>query len=137
MLERLIDCMSTHIHVSRKSLERRFPKLRPYLAMATAKAEHAENRSSKEEDRQVRYVFKEGMYIDETWYLVEMSTLGPELHISAYDAGRERTLELDIKDEAKERLLSEAGWDYSNIAKRLRQGLVYGAEGEEARLQLA
>ncbi|CAJ1345740.1 unnamed protein product [Effrenium voratum] len=46
-----------------------------------------------------KYVLKEGMKLSDTYYLVDMSTDGRNLFISAYDNGSSTTLELVIKDE--------------------------------------
>merc|ERR1719424_1182461 len=96
-LEDKVECMVTHMHASRKGLEQRFQKLRPYIAKAREKDFEIQRASimvsttaKKEDDRQVRYLFKEGMDIGKFHWLVEMSSAGNELHISAYDAAHER-----------------------------------------------
>merc|ERR1719424_855190 len=133
------------MHGCRTALEQQFHKLRTFIASSREKALKQTTGSAldlkavAEEDaaRQLRHVFKEGMYIGEVWYLVEMSTIGRELHISAYDAGSERMLDLTAKDEAYQNLLKESAWDYSVIAKRLRHGTMFSAVGEQVRLELA
>merc|ERR1719359_1486964 len=65
-----------------------------------------------------------------------MSTVAGTLHISAYDAGKERTLDLTLKGENYQRVLSEAAWDHANIAQRLKLGVVFGARGEQVRLEM-
>lgn len=143
-LEEKVEDIVTHIHASRKSLERRFGKLRPYIAKAQENMLAAQKEKSETEmvptlsdqDRHLRYVFKDYMFIGETNYLVEMSTVGRELQISAYDSKQERTLELIFKDDAYDRVLSEAALEYANIAQRLRHGFAFGEEGEEIKLEL-
>jgi len=67
-----------------------------------------------------KYVFKEGMKISGTYYLVEMSTDGRILSISAYDGEAQRSLEVVIKEKDHRRLFREANGDYAVIADRLR-----------------
>jgi len=142
-IEHKVERIVTHSHACRKGLEQKFQKLRPYIAKSRQRTIMMLKDKSTvgqycpaEEDRQVRYVFKEGMYIGEVYYLVEMSTVSSELHVSAYDAGSERTLDLTVKDDVYQRVLVEAGWDHSNIAQRLRHGSMSRVAGGEVRLEL-
>lgn len=67
-----------------------------------------------------RYVLKEGKRIGETYYLVEMSTDGKSLNISAYDGESQTSLELVVGEKNHRQLYREAQGDYSLIANRLR-----------------
>lgn len=67
-----------------------------------------------------RYVLKEGKRIGETYYLVEMSTDGKTLSISAYDGESQTSLELVVGEKNHRQLYREAQGDYSLIANRLR-----------------
>jgi E3 ubiquitin-protein ligase TRIP12 len=68
----------------------------------------------------VKYVLKEGKRIGETYYLVEMSTDGRTLNISAYDGDTQTSLELVVGEKNHRQLYREAQGDYSLIANRLR-----------------
>jgi len=68
----------------------------------------------------VKYVLKEGKRIGETYYLVEMSTDGRTLNISAYDGDSQTSLELVVGEKNHRQLYREAQGDYSLIANRLR-----------------
>jgi hypothetical protein len=67
-----------------------------------------------------KYVLKEGMKLSECYYLVDMSTDGRNLFVSAYDSNTSTTLELVIKEKTHRKLYREANGDYSRIAQRLR-----------------
>merc|ERR1711865_1213861 len=71
-----------------------------------------------EEDR--RYVLKEGKRIGETYFLVEMSTDGRSLTISAYDGDSQSTMELVVNEKNHRKLYRETNGDYSLVASRLR-----------------
>jgi len=77
----------------------------------------------------VKYVLKEGKRIGETYYLVEMSTDGRTLNISAYDGDTQTSLELVVGEKNHRQLYREAQGDYSLIANRLR------VEGERLKLK--
>merc|ERR1719253_1266300 len=51
---------------------------------------------AREED--MRFVLKEGQRLGGTYYLIEMSTDGRTLNVSAYDGDSQTTLELVIKE---------------------------------------
>jgi len=68
----------------------------------------------------IKYVLKEGKRIGETYYLVEMSTDGRTLNISAYDGDTQTSLELVVGEKNHRQLYREAQGDYSLIANRLR-----------------
>lgn len=68
----------------------------------------------------VRYVLKEGIRIGDTYYLVEMSTDGRALSISAYDGDTQTLLELSVQEKVHRRLYREANGDYAALARRLR-----------------
>lgn len=71
-----------------------------------------------EEDR--RSVLKEGLRIGETYYLLEMSTDGRTLNVSAYDGETKTSLELIIKEKVHRSLYRECNGDYAQIAAMLR-----------------
>eukprot|EP00397_Hematodinium_sp_SG-2012_P018468 GEMP01018921.1.p1 GENE.GEMP01018921.1~~GEMP01018921.1.p1 ORF type:complete len:350 (+),score=64.77 GEMP01018921.1:118-1167(+) len=66
-----------------------------------------------------RYVLKEGKKIGGNYYLVEMTTDGRTLTISAYDGDSQKTLELLVNEKNHRRLYRECNRDYSQIAQRL------------------
>eukprot|EP00927_Polykrikos_kofoidii_P056745 TRINITY_DN50823_c0_g1_i1.p1 TRINITY_DN50823_c0_g1~~TRINITY_DN50823_c0_g1_i1.p1 ORF type:complete len:408 (-),score=53.44 TRINITY_DN50823_c0_g1_i1:169-1392(-) len=71
-------------------------------------------------DDEVKHVFKEGRTFDGVYYLLEMSTDGRILHISAYHGDTKTTLELLLKEKVHRKLYRETGGDYRLIADRLR-----------------
>jgi len=71
-------------------------------------------------DDDVKYVLKEGKRIGETYFLVEMSTDGRTLNISAYDGDTQTSLELVVAEKNHRQLYREAQGDYAQIANRLR-----------------
>jgi len=75
------------------------------------------------------YVLKEGKRIGETYFLVEMSTDGRTLNISAYDGDTQTSLELVVGEKNHRQLYREAQGDYSLIANRLR------VEGDRLKLK--
>lgn len=77
----------------------------------------------------VKYVLKEGKRIGETYFLVEMSTDGRTLNISAYDGDTQTSLELVVGEKNHRQLYREAQGDYSLIAGRLR------VEGDRLKLK--
>lgn len=77
----------------------------------------------------VKYVLKEGKRIGETYFLVEMSTDGRILNISAYDGDSQTSLELVVGEKNHRQLYREAQGDYSIIANRLR------VEGDRLKLK--
>lgn len=79
----------------------------------------------------MKYVLKEGKRIGETYYLVEMSTDGRTLNISAYDGDTQTSLELVVGEKNHRQLYREVQGDYSLIASRLR------VEGERLVLRRA
>ncbi|CAJ1375770.1 unnamed protein product [Effrenium voratum] len=74
--------------------------------------------ASAEEDR--RFVLKEGLRIGETYYLLEMSTDGRTLNVSAYDGETKTSLELIVKEKVHRSLYRECNGDYAQIAAMLR-----------------
>lgn len=68
----------------------------------------------------VKYVLKEGKRIGEKYYLVEMSTDGRTLSVSAYDGDAQKSYELVIAEKNHRQLYREAQGDYSLIANKLR-----------------
>lgn len=123
-LEEKLEHLATHIHASRRGLERQFQKLRPFLVRAGSQAAKLPGTVTELGSTQlastIRYVFKDSMSIDDANYLVEMSIVGKDLHISAYNKDTDRTLELTVKDTAYQRLLSHAAGNHSLIAARLQ-----------------
>eukprot|EP00930_Biecheleria_cincta_P029654 TRINITY_DN205_c0_g2_i1.p1 TRINITY_DN205_c0_g2~~TRINITY_DN205_c0_g2_i1.p1 ORF type:complete len:302 (-),score=62.60 TRINITY_DN205_c0_g2_i1:153-1058(-) len=82
-----------------------------------------------------KYVLKEGMKLSDTYYLVDMSTDGRNLYVSAFDSISSVTLEVVVKETVHRRLYREANGDYRKIAQRLKvssQGrlLLDGVEDE-------
>lgn len=67
-----------------------------------------------------RVVMKEGKRIGDAYFLVEMSTDGRALHISAYNGETQQSLELIVKEKNHRQLYRESNGDYSQIAARLR-----------------
>mmetsp|Transcript_27773 Transcript_27773/g.49169 ORF Transcript_27773/g.49169 Transcript_27773/m.49169 type:complete len:305 (-) Transcript_27773:197-1111(-) len=67
-----------------------------------------------------KYVLKEGMKLSDNYYLVDMSTDGRNLFISAYDNTTSNTLELVIKERLHRQLYRETNGDYRQIADRLK-----------------
>ncbi|CAE8700564.1 unnamed protein product [Polarella glacialis] len=72
------------------------------------------------QDGSNKYVLKEGMKLSETYYLVDMSTDGRNLFVSAYDSNTRTNLELSIKEKTHRQLYRETNGDYQKIAQRLR-----------------
>lgn len=70
------------------------------------------------EDQQ--YVFKESRRVGEAYYMLEMSTDGRVLNISAYDTESQTSLELLVKEKVHRQLYREFNSDYGLIADRLR-----------------
>jgi len=68
----------------------------------------------------ISFVLKEGKRIGETYYLVEMSTDGRTLNISAYDGDTQTSLELVVGEKNHRQLYREAQGDYALIANKLR-----------------
>lgn len=68
----------------------------------------------------VKYVLKEGKRIGETYFLVEMSTDGRTLNISAYDGDTQTSLELVVGEKNHRQLYREAQGDYALIANKLQ-----------------
>merc|ERR1712228_467568 len=67
-----------------------------------------------------RYVLKEGMKLSDTYYLVDMSTDGRNLYVSAFDSNSSVTLEVVVKEKTHRKLYREANGDYRKIAQRLK-----------------
>lgn len=65
-------------------------------------------------------VLKEGKRIGSTYYLLEMSTDGRTLTISAYDGQTQTSLELVVKESKHRQLYRDTNGDYSRIASLLR-----------------
>jgi len=82
-----------------------------------------------------KYVLKEGMKLSDTYYLVDMSTDGRNLYVSAFDSNSSVTLEVVVKEKTHRKLYRDANGDYRKIAQRLKvspQGrlLLDGVEDE-------
>lgn len=67
-----------------------------------------------------KYVLKEGMKLSDTYYLVDMSTDGRNLYVSAFDSNSSVTLEVVVKEKAHRKLYREANGDYRKIAQGLK-----------------
>jgi len=78
-----------------------------------------------------RFVLKEGKRIGEHYYLIEMSTDGRTLAISAYDGDNSRTLELLVNEKNHRRLYRDSNGDYNAIMQHLR------VDGDQLLLDIA
>merc|ERR1712224_1093363 len=81
--------------------------------------ERKEEAADAKEEEDVSSVLKEGRKIGDSYYLVEMSTDGRTLTISAYDGDTQQTLELLINEKNHRKLHRECDGDYSQLATRL------------------
>jgi len=70
-------------------------------------------------DDQQNYLLKEGRRIDGAYYLIEMSTDGRVLNISAFEGESQTTLELVVKEKVHRQLYRDFNGDYTEIANRL------------------
>mmetsp|Transcript_19686 Transcript_19686/g.45940 ORF Transcript_19686/g.45940 Transcript_19686/m.45940 type:complete len:320 (+) Transcript_19686:125-1084(+) len=73
-----------------------------------------------EHPSQEKLLVKDGRRIGEAYYLVEMSTEGRTLHISAYNGETQTSLELIVKEKVHRKLFRECEGDYSALVSRLR-----------------
>jgi E3 ubiquitin-protein ligase TRIP12 len=73
----------------------------------------------EEEEEESSTVFKSGQKVGDQYYLVEMSTDGRTLTISAYDGDTQQTLELMVNEKNHRRLHKECEGDYAVLAGRL------------------
>lgn len=110
----------TYPVITRMSRQRSSPSILMRMETAggdgTAPAMGAEAGGAED----VKYVLKEGKRIGETYYLVEMSTDGRTLNISAYDGDTQTSLELVVAEKNHRQLYREAQGDYALIANKLR-----------------
>jgi hypothetical protein len=84
------------------------------------KSKSSPQKSAREgEEDEGSMVFKAGQKVGDNYYLVEMSTDGRTLTISAYDGDIQQTLELMVNEKNHRRLHKECDGDYSLIAERL------------------
>jgi len=74
--------------------------------------------AAEQEDN--KHVLKEGMRIGEKYFLLEFTTDGRALTISAYDGDSQTTLELVVKEKKHRQLYRELNGDYSLMAARIR-----------------
>merc|ERR1719160_2337846 len=81
--------------------------------------ERKEEAADAKEEEDLSSVLKEGRKIGDSYYLVEMSTDGRTLTISAYDGDTQQTLELLINEKNHRKLHRECDGDYSQLATRL------------------
>jgi len=94
---------------------------RPKEEMLTARSEKSGVKGGADYgDEGARYVLKEGLRIGDTYYLVEMSTDGRALNISAYDGDTQTLLELVVQEKVHRRVYRETNGDYAAIARHLR-----------------
>jgi E3 ubiquitin-protein ligase TRIP12 len=82
-------------------------------------AEERKEEAEAKEEEDLSSVLKEGRKIGDSYYLVEMSTDGRTLTISAYDGDTQQTLELLINEKNHRKLHRECDGDYSQLATRL------------------
>merc|ERR1719498_2347747 len=73
----------------------------------------------EEGEEEAETVFKAGQKVGANYFLVEMSTDGRTLTISAYDGGTQQTLELMVNEKNHRRLHKECDGEYQLIAERL------------------
>lgn len=73
----------------------------------------------EEEEEEPSTVFKAGQKVGDNYFLVEMSTDGRTLTISAYDGDTQQTLELLVNEKNHRRLHKECDGDYAVLATRL------------------
>jgi E3 ubiquitin-protein ligase TRIP12 len=76
-------------------------------------------RVKAEEEEEPETVFKAGQKVGDNYFLVEMSTDGRTLTISAYDGDTQQTLELMVNEKNHRRLHKECDGDYGELAGRL------------------
>eukprot|EP00440_Ansanella_granifera_P061324 gb/GFBE01066478.1/.p1 GENE.gb/GFBE01066478.1/~~gb/GFBE01066478.1/.p1 ORF type:complete len:290 (+),score=60.29 gb/GFBE01066478.1/:1-870(+) len=69
---------------------------------------------------EMRYVLKEGMQLNGSYYLVEMATDGRSLAVTAYHEEQQKTLELLVNERTHRKLYRATNGDYTQIAARLR-----------------
>jgi E3 ubiquitin-protein ligase TRIP12 len=81
--------------------------------------ERKEQEADAKDEEDLSSVLKEGRKIGDSYYLVEMSTDGRTLTISAYDGDTQQTLELLINEKNHRKLHRECEGDYSQLATRL------------------
>jgi len=81
--------------------------------------ERKEQEADGKDEEDLSSVLKEGRKIGDSYYLVEMSTDGRTLTISAYDGDTQQTLELLINEKNHRKLHRECDGDYSQLATRL------------------
>jgi hypothetical protein len=81
--------------------------------------ERKEQEADAKDEEDLSSVLKEGRKIGDSYYLVEMSTDGRTLTISAYDGDTQQTLELLINEKNHRKLHRECDGDYSQLATRL------------------
>lgn len=86
-------------------------------AMASTHDGSTSQASGKLEE--LRYVLKEGKWIGEQYFLVEMATDGRTLAISAYDGDLGQTYEVLVNEQNHRRLYRECFGDYNKIAAKL------------------
>lgn len=65
-------------------------------------------------------VLKEGMTIGDKYWLLEMSTDGITLHITAFDGESQTSLELMVNEKKHRQLYRDLNGDYNQIAARLK-----------------
>jgi len=73
-----------------------------------------------EDQDEQNFVLKEGKRINGTYYLLEMSTDGRTLNVSAYDGETQTSLELIVKEKVHRQIYRDCNGDYSQVAGRLR-----------------
>lgn len=116
----LLRNCSTYPVVTRMSRNRSSPSILMRMETAGGDGSAAPLSPAGGAEDDVKYVLKEGKRIGETYYLVEMSTDGRNLNISAYDGDTQTSLELVVAEKNHRQLYREAQGDYSLIANRLR-----------------
>jgi hypothetical protein len=110
----------TYPVITRLSRQKSSPSVLMRMETAGGDGTAASMPGMQSADDDTKYVLKEGKRIGETYYLVEMSTDGRTLSISAYDGDTQKSFELVVGEKNHRQLYREAQGDYSLIANKLR-----------------
>merc|ERR1719330_1056067 len=117
--EVLLKNCSTYPVITRLPREKSAPSILMSLSPETDRPASRDSFSSPREggeDRGEKHVLKEGMRIGDKYWLLEMSTDGVTLNISAYDGESQTSLELICKEKKHRQLYRDLNGDYSLIA---------------------
>mmetsp|Transcript_94980 Transcript_94980/g.245346 ORF Transcript_94980/g.245346 Transcript_94980/m.245346 type:complete len:271 (+) Transcript_94980:98-910(+) len=92
----------------------------PSVMMSLGPDEGAMSGSGSMAQAKDNVVLKEGKQIGDTYYLLEFSTDGRALSITAYDGESGTSMELLVKEKNHRQMYRDANGDYSLIAEKLR-----------------